>query len=559
MLLELHLKNLAVVSEAALNLSEGLTVISGETGAGKSLLIDALLLLTGRRADSGAVRHGADRAEVTGRFQVSESDPAMAWLREQELDEDTGTVSLRRIVRADGGSKAWINGRPAATAQLAELASRLLEIHGQHDQQALLQRSKQLHLLDGFARHPQLTAAVKEAAQAWQRLLDRQAELQNRGDVSDRLAFLQHQATELERESLQPEAIERLQSDHRLLANADSMRELLRRQITTLQGDDEMAGALNSVRRMLSDLQRKGDSDPELAGVASLLVEAETSLSEAVDRLERQLDRLDPDPETLAELDRQLSRLHELSRKHRCDVLQLQDRLTAITHELETLAQAEQELANLEPQLAIAKTAYASAADTLRQSRIAAATQLGEQVSEMMQHLGMEGGQFACELEWSSPDRPDPSGTERIELLVAANPGQPARPLRKVASGGELSRLSLAIEVVTMGLDPVPTMVFDEVDSGIGGAVAEAVGRRLRLLGKERQVLCVTHLPQVASAGHHHVQVQKFAAQGLTQSAVQLLDVQGREDEIARMLGGAKLTVQAKAAARALLESQAVE
>lgn len=559
MLLELHLKNLAVVSEAALTLSDGLTVISGETGAGKSLLIDALLLLTGRRADSGAVRHGADRAEVTASFRVKPTDPAFAWLQDQELDEDTDTVSLRRIVRADGGSKAWINGRPAATSQLAEIASRLLEIHGQHDQQALLQRSKQLHLLDGFARHPQLTAAVKEAATAWQHLLDRQAELLERGDVSDRLAFLQHQVTELEREPLQIDAIERLQREHRMLANADSMRELLRLQITALQGDDELPGALSTVRRMLSELQRKGEADPELAEVAVLMVEAETSLSEASDRLERQLDRLDPDPETLAELDRQLARLHELSRKHRCDVSQLQDRLTAITQELETLANAEQELANLEPQLARARADYAAATEALRQSRVTAASQLGEHVTQMMQQLGMEGGQFACELELLPVERPDPNGTERIELMVAANPGQPARPLRKVASGGELSRLSLAIEVVTMGLDPVPTMVFDEVDSGIGGAVAEAVGRRLRLLGKERQVLCVTHLPQVASAGHHHVQVQKFSAQGLTQSAVQLLDDDGRVEEIARMLGGAKLTAQAKAAAVALLESQAAE
>ena len=558
MLSELSINNFAVVSKATLALDAGMTVISGETGAGKSLLVDALLLLAGQRADSGVVRHGSDRAEVAAEFSTNGLAAVTRWLQDAELDEpDSQSLQVRRVVRADGGSKAWINGRPVTVGQLSELMAHLVEIHGQHEQQALLSRPAQLRLLDAFAKHPKLLTDVRARAAQWRTLQDRREALMAQGDVADRVAYLQHQLDELSREQLDPAFIAQLLTDHRRLSNADAMRERLERHIAELNGNDEIPGALGTVQKMASDLSRFAEDDIEIGQVASLLTDADTAMSEALHSLERVLDSLNMDPSMYSEMDERLGRLHELGRKHRVELDQLDDRQVALGVELESLRNARLELETIDSQIETARDSYSVAAESLRQSRARAAKTLSQSVTATMQELGMEGGRFSIELE-TVELRPDSSGLDRAEFQVAANKGQPARALRKVASGGELSRISLAIEVVTIGLDPVPTMIFDEVDSGIGGAVADAVGKRLRKLSEsaDRQVLCVTHLPQVASQGHTHFQVSKFAKAGLTQSAVTALDDTARIEEIARMLGGATVTPQAREAAKALLESR---
>lgn len=556
MLTRLSIRDFAVVAHAELDFGVGLTVISGETGAGKSLLVDALGFLCGARADAGSVRHGAQRAELAAEFSLGDAPAASAWLREVELDDadnaDAPVCQLRRTLRADSGSKAWINGRPATLTQLAELTSFLVEIHGQHEQQALLARATQTELLDAHARHPALREATRDAAMRWRALHNEREALLSRGDVSERQAWLQHQLQELQAEALEPESLVELDRNHRRHAHAASLIAACELGLQQLTGDDALASRLQHLR---GTLQREAGHEPRLAEVDSMLDSAAIQLDEALSILERIRADLDLDPDAMLELERRLIRVQDLARKHRLPPDQLAMHRDALAIELESLANAGEHLQRLEQAIQAASAQWRDAAAALTTSRRRAGDALAAEVSALIGTLGMEGGQFEVALEPTGDSTtPDPNGAERADFLVSANAGQPPRPLRKVASGGELSRISLAIEVAMQGLDPVPTMVFDEVDAGIGGAVAAAVGARLRALGDGRQVLCVTHQPQVAAAGHAQYRVSKAAQEGITQSAVEYLDASGRMAEIARMLGGAKVTAEAEAAARRLLE-----
>ena len=551
MLAHLSLKHFAVVSEAELAFGPGLTVISGETGAGKSLLVDALGLLSGLRADSGVVRHGAERAEVAAQFRLDDVPAARAWLAENELDDD-GDCQLRRIVRADGGSKAWINGRPVTLGQLSELAATLVEIHGQHEHQALMARPSQLALLDAFGRNDAELAAVRAAADDWQALQRERERLSAQGDVSERIDRLGHQHAELDRETLEPESIAKLNADQRRLAHAAGLIAACEGAFARLGGDDapSLSRALQQVR---GELQRVAEHEPRLLEVDAMLDAAAIQVDEALVLLDRVRGDLDVDPEAFDGLERRMGRLHELARKHRVAPEQLAERRDAIAAELDELRGAGVRLAPLDVEIERARAAWRAAADALGARRRDAARALSDATTALIGELGMGGGRFEIAIEPLDADRPDPAGGERVEFLVAANPGQPAKPLRKVASGGELSRISLAIEVAALGLDAVATMVFDEVDTGIGGAVADIVGQKLRALGASRQVLCVTHLPQVAAQGHAHYRVSKSASEGVTLSSVQALDRKQREEEIARMLGGVELSREVRAAAKRLL------
>ncbi|SJZ64146.1 DNA repair protein RecN [Novilysobacter spongiicola] len=551
MLAHLSLKQFAVVSEAELAFGPGLTVISGETGAGKSLLVDALGLLSGLRADSGVVRHGADRAEVLGEFSLEDVPAAREWLVANELDEED-TCQIRRVVRADGGSRTWINGRPVTLTQLAALAGCLVEIHGQHEHQALMSRPSQLALLDAFARTAPELEAVAAAANRWTDLLRERDRLSSQGDVSERIDWLAHQHAELERETLEPESIEQLQRDHRRQAHASDLIAACETAFARL-GGDENESVTRSLGRVRAELQRVAEHEPRLSQVDAMLDTAAIQVDEAHALLDRVLSDLDLDPSAFDSIEQRLGRLHDLARKHRVAPEQLAAQRDAIEAELEELRGAGARLEKLDLEIEQARQQWRSAADVLGAQRRSAAATLAEATTALITELGMGGGRFDVALEPVDADKPDPQGGERVEFLVAANPGQPPRPLRKVASGGELSRISLAIEVAALGLDAVPTMVFDEVDSGIGGGVAEIVGQKLRALGASRQVLCVTHLPQVAAQGHAHYRVSKAASEGVTQSQVKLLDGKQRQEELARMLGGVELTPEARAAARRLL------
>jgi DNA repair protein RecN (Recombination protein N) len=553
MLIHLTLKDFAVVSAAQLSFGPGMTVVSGETGAGKSLLVDALMWLTGARAESGIVRHGAERAELAAEFSLDDAPQALAWLREAELDDhDENTCKLRRVIRADGGSKAWINGRAATLSQLSEIGSLLVEIHGQHEHQALLDKPQQLQLLDAFAQHDALVAPVVHHANTWQALQKQIDALAQTGDVSDRINYLEHQLKELNDENLDAESLTQLQQQHRRQTHSASLLQGFDLALSRLQGDDGFALS-NAVRQLGTHLQKLAEHEPRLVEISGLLETAEIQLDEATNQLERLRDELELDPQSLQLMEERLSRLHELGRKHRLPLNDLAQKRDSLESECEQLRGKDAALLKLHEEQNTCFVQYQNAAEKLSQSREKFAKKLSKMVSQLMSELGMSSGQFVIELEPLHAEKPNTLGAERTEFLVSANPGQPPRALRKVASGGELARISLAIEVAALGLDSVPTMIFDEVDSGIGGAVAEVVGKKLRALGAERQVMCVTHLPQVASQGHRHIQVSKAVQNGSTHSQVQILDDKHRIEEIARMLGGVDITKETRANAKQML------
>lgn len=553
MLSRLYIRDFAVVREAEVGFEPGMTVVSGETGAGKSLLVDALTLLTGSRADSTMVRHGAERAELSAEFDLCDADEALDWLREQELD-DGQLCHVRRVLRADGGSRAWINARPASASQLAELGQRLLEIHGQHEHQALLQRDHQLTLLDAYGDHAPLCREVRDLAAQWLKTRRELAALDDGGDPTERLDYLRHQLAELEAEALDHDALEQLQVSHRRQSNAAELIQGCQSALARLNAEDGF-GLARGLGELHSHLGRLLEHEPRLAEVRALLESASIQIDEASAGLERIFDDLDLDPDRLQEIESRLARLHDLARKHRVTLSGLAERRDQLSAEVEALRDAGSRAQTLVEQAAGLERNWRACAERLSQARQNAAARLSDSVSEVLVELGMAASVFAVDLPPADTGEPGSQGLERVDFLIAANPGLPPRPLRKVASGGELSRISLAIEVAALGLDSVPTMIFDEIDSGIGGAVAEVVGQKLRSLGASRQVLCVTHLPQVAAQGHAHLKVSKAISGADSRSAVTRLDAEQRVAEIARMLGGIEIGPQTIALAREMLGS----
>jgi DNA repair protein RecN (Recombination protein N) len=550
MLSRIAVRDLVIVPSLDLDLGPGLTALTGETGAGKSILIEALGLALGDKADSGLIRDGADRAEVTVAFDLDPESPARAWLDARDLALD-GDCILRRVLVREGRSRAYINGSPVPLALLRELGERLVDIHGQHAHQALLAPAAQRRLLDAYAGLGPTVQAVGEVHRAWreaQGTLD--ALRAAAAERASRLDYLAFQIAELDSIACEPDQLREMEAEQARLAHAGRLLQDST-QVLAMLGEDEpsVQHALDQAVQTLTELTRL---DPGLLDVRELLEGTAIQLDEALRALRHYQDRVELDPDRLHEVDTRLGRLYDAARKHRVHPAELGSLLAGLQDEAAQLENADARLLELQRDAQALETAYLDLARELSAARSRAAAELGATVTAGMQQLGMRGGVFevACEAD---TERPGAHGLDRVMFRVAANPGQAVAALADVASGGELSRISLAIQVATARCGSVPCLVFDEVDVGIGGAVAEIVGKLLRRLGKERQVLCVTHLPQVAAQAHHQLRVQKFSDGQSTETRIEALDDDTRIDEIARMLGGIAVTEQALLHAREMI------
>ena len=544
MLTELRIQDFAVIDRLAVRLGPGLNALTGETGAGKSILIDALSLVLGERSDATHVRTGCERAEISAEFDVSELPILREWLREngfEDGDGGDGECLLRRLIDSTGRSRSFINGRPATLQQLRAAGEQLVEIQGQHAHQLLMRAEAQRDLLDAYAGNRELPARVTEAYRHWQGLRQRRlAWEQNAATFRQQREQLEWQASELAALHFSPDEWKELQAEHSRLGNAASLLEAAHAGLDALsEGELACLAQLNAVISRLNDLV---SCDSNLRTVLDLLEPAQIQLQEGVYELGRYQQRLDLDPQRLREIEERLSAVHAAARKYRVTPDELPDLLRAATDQLDELGQ-HGDGAALAKEEEIARRQYLEVAKSLSDVRARAAATLSEQVTAAMQTLAMAGGEFSVAL--TPLESGNAHGLEQVEFQVSAHKGLPLRPLAKVASGGELSRIGLATHVIISKLSATPTLIFDEVDAGIGGRVAEIVGRLLKQLGEQRQVMCITHLPQVAAAGDQQWQVVKSAdpaGGGRVSSRIKVLDKTERTEEIARMLGGEKLT-----------------
>jgi len=549
-LLHLAIRDFAIVDRLELEFQPGFTALTGETGAGKSILIDALSLALGERAGGDQVRPGCERADVTAEFAIESLSQLQDWLRDQALEGDSGRLLLRRVVDGGGRSRAFVNGHAATINQLREAGERLVDIHGQHAHQSLLRLESQRDLLDAHAGIAPLARETRDAHREWQRLSKARLEQQNDAAARDaRREQLAWQVGELSRLALQPGEWDRLQSEHGRLAHAASLIEGVRAAVDALSESD--GAALAALSGALSRLRALVEFDASLREPVAMLESGEAQLREATHVLRHYADRVELDPQRLREAEQRLETIHNAARKFRTRPETLSDLLNELQASLKDL-EATADLEALARQEQAARSRYDGLAARLSAERKKAAAKLSREVSAAMKELAMAGGRFQVELRSLLPDG-GPGGNEQVEFLVTTNPGIEPRPLVKVASGGELSRISLAIQVIAGKAAAVPTLIFDEVDAGIGGAVAEVVGRNLRALGDGRQVLCVTHLPQVAAQARQQWSVAKGADGGIVKSRVSVLDQKSRIEEIARMLGGLAITATTRKHAAEML------
>ena len=549
MLLRLTIRDFVLVDRLELDFSSGFGALTGETGAGKSLLVDALAFVLGERADTALIRVGCERAEVAAEFGPDCPEAVSDWLREHDLQSEDGLL-LRRVVDVSGRSRAYLNGSPATVQQVREVAELLVDIHGQHAHQSLLRADAQRALLDTHAGLNPLARQVAVSWRGWQEVKNRLAEAAEGADVLARERDqLEWQVRELESLGVSSAEWENLNVEHKRLAHAAGLVEGARFSLEALAEDD--ASCENRLDAALTRLDGLADFDPELGEITALLHSAQTELAEAVSALHRYADRLELDPERLGEVERRIDAVLACSRKFRSSPEELPAVLRGWQERLAILGEAA-DLDGLEARVGEARKEYEALARKLSAARAQAAGQLGSDVSRVMQQLALGSGR--CEIALVPVEAGGAYGLEQVEFRLAGLAGSDSRPLAKVVSGGELSRISLAIQVVTSKAASIPTLVFDEVDVGIGGGVAEVVGRLLRELGDERQVLCVTHLPQVAARGNWQWQVTKDNVQGAPRSRVVLLDDAGRVEEVARMLGGMEITAITRQHAREMLD-----
>jgi len=553
MLTELQVKDFAIITSSTLQLREGMTTLTGETGAGKSILLGALGLVLGDRASPTTVRDSADRANITAVFDVSSCGAASEWLHDHAMDQD-GECILRRVVTRDGKSRAFINGTPVTIKNLRELSQKLINIHGQHDHQLMTLPDTQRSILDDFGECDALLASV---ADHWRKWNDKKGELdtihkrlQVRGDRLDTLRFQLQEFGNLDLAGIDFLAVDQ---EHRRLSNTTLLGELCAQTMDLLQ--DGNKALLSQLSQAVNVVGQLTSNDQSIVEVAELLSSARIQLEEAVDTLRHYQHTIEPQPDRLRELDSLLSGAHQLGKKHQCDLSVLATLEASLRDEFNDLQSIDDSIDSIESELARLAGVHAKAAAKLTTKRKKAAVQLSKHLTQAMQTLGMKGGTFNIDISPRKLENPTASGNDLVVFNVSANPGAAPRPMTDVASGGELSRLSLAVQLITSARHTVPTLIFDEVDTGVGGGVAETVGKQLRQLGNRCQVLCVTHLPQVAAQGHTHIKVSKKSSDNKTLAESRVLSDEESLEEIARMLGGVKITERTRDHAREMLAS----
>ncbi|GAC1034430.1 DNA repair protein RecN [Pseudomonas sp. No.21] len=554
MLVHLSVHNYAIVEHLDLELAGGMSVITGETGAGKSIMLDALGLTLGDRADSGVVRPGADKADILASFDLHDIPEARTWLAERDLDND-GPCILRRVITAEGRSRAYINGTPCPQGDLKSLGELLIDIHSQHEHQSLLKLDTHRRLLDEFAGASELARQVQLAAQRWKQTRQELERLSRSGEEQRaRHQLLSYQLEELENLALGDCELDQLEQEHKNLSNAESLLAGCR-QVLDMCSESDAGNVLSALTSSLNRLTAFNTQQGAIAEAVNLLASAQIQVEEAVGEINRFIDHFDADPQRQQQLEERLDTIYTLARKHRVHPSELASLQQSLLEEIEALNADDEAVERLTEELASYTRHYQARAGELSKLRGKSAGKLAKAVEAEMQRLGMPGGRFTIELHPIQSQDPQANGLEQVEFLVSANPGQPLKALAKVASGGELSRISLAIQVITAQTSRVPTLVFDEVDVGIGGPTAEVVGQLLRRLGERGQVLTVTHLPQVAAQGHNHLFVHKVRGSKETRTAVANLSEAARIEEIARMLGGLDLTEESIAHARKMVTS----
>lgn len=547
MLRELSVRDFVIVKTACLRLGRGFHVLTGETGAGKSILIDALSLVLGARANADVVRSGAERADIHAIIEPTQS--MKQWLKDNDLDQQNDELILRRVIDEQGKSRAYINGTPVTVTQLREIGEQVVDIHGQHAHQSLMRPDAQRDLLDEHLKLAEQRESTRKTWQQWQAVRQKlEQATQGAAQLAEQIETLTWQSQELEQLAPKPGEWNEIAEEHSRLSNGQALIDATASALAAI--DDDEAGAQRNLVRAIEQIRQATRHDPKLADVLQSLESADIALSQARSDLNHYIDDLELDPQRLQDLDQRMQALFAAARKYRCEPESLSEVFDQITAKLRSL-NADQDLDALRAQETSAQKDYEAAALLLRNARIKGAKSLAKTVTQKMQALGMPGGQFAVQIE---PIAPSGSGSDRITFLVSGHEGVTPGPLSKVASGGELSRVSLALSVVASQATHIPTLVFDEVDSGVSGAVAEMVGRLLKELGANHQVLCVTHLPQVAACAEHHYRVtkQKHKSDGVI-SSIDALDEAGRIEAIAELLGGVSITDTTRSHAKELL------
>ena len=557
MLVHLQIRDFAIIDSVELELASGLTALTGETGAGKSIIVDAVMLAIGGRASAEMLRHGAERAEITATFDVKGDPRVRRWLEEQSLADEGREIVLRRVIGQDGRSRQYVNGQTLPAQAVQELGEFLIDIHGQQEFQSLVRRDAQRQLVDEHGGHGALLDPVHALAGEWRRLTDeREALAAMARDHGSRIELLRYQAGELEALNPTTGEVAGLLDERSRLANHGRLAEAARNAVAlAFDADGVDAHALTA--RAVTMLRGAAALDARLVEPMRMLEEAVITLGEAGAALGAYLEALDADPVRQEFVERRVAALEDLARKHRVPPEQLPRQLDDLRRQLATLEQSELALGDLEQRITRIRAQYRVAASELSAGRRAAAKRLGSAVTSLMRQLGMPGGRFEISVESNAEADPAADGADRLEFLVSANPGQPVKPVARVASGGELSRISLAVQVAAAHRHAETCMIFDEVDAGIGGGVAEIVGRKLRQLADRGQVLCVTHLAQVASQAHHQLRVSKLTDGRASRTLVTSLGPEQRIEELARMLGGIEITRKAREHAREMLKSAA--